>query len=573
MGGNAGPMTAPSEEAASRSVGGAARRLLLSGLRDGQPSVPMALLLAGLVVLLAAWALVSPPVLLSKAMTQDLLFNLAGAWQVYLGQVPHVDFHDPTGQLSFLLTALGFHFFGPSPFAFLMNVIVVTALLFAASALVAIRRLPMLPAVLFIVFVCLLALMPANIGDRPEQYTFAMSYNRYGWAAYSVLALIVFVPPQIGQRSIAVDLAVAGGLLAMMFYLKITYFAAGLATVGFAVILHPHVYRRRGAWALLCLVLAGHAFAPWNRAYLGDILAWSASGAVRTGLAVHLNNFIAALGQYTAYLAAIFVGVWLWWYGRSAARFPLTLALLFVVSLLLLTQNSQAVGLPSGIVMLLILYNELRGHFTWAHNRDIGLLLVTLLIFPFFEAGRLAATLYGYNAQAKAETGLHVVQATNLGGLAVPAGGRGAFLEFSQYFDYPVRSDTLAAAPHYQLTDYEYVLVLIEAAGLLADRTPGGIALFDSVNPLPYMLGWEPSRGANLWSTWNAPVRPPSHYLAQVRYVLIPKFPLNPPWTDDLLHLYGPYLEDNFQKTPGSRCWTLLIRRPPNATADKRQAY
>ena len=97
--------------------------------------------------------------------------------------------------------------------------------------------------------------MPANVGDRPEQYTFAMSYNRYGWSAYSILALILFVPPrEANQRGPGdrtwIDIAVAGGLLAAMFYLKITYFAAGLATLGFAALFHPHVGRYWRAWRL-----------------------------------------------------------------------------------------------------------------------------------------------------------------------------------------------------------------------------------------------------------------------------------------------------------------------------------
>jgi hypothetical protein len=48
-------------------------------------------------------------------MTWDLLFNLAGAWHLRFGHVPHVDFHEPVGQLNFLLTEAGFLLVGPSP--------------------------------------------------------------------------------------------------------------------------------------------------------------------------------------------------------------------------------------------------------------------------------------------------------------------------------------------------------------------------------------------------------------------------------------------------------------------------
>src|SRR4029450_13577747 len=117
------------------------------------------LVLAGLPVLAAAWAVLSPPVMFSKAMTQDLLFNLSGAWHRYSGHVAHVDFHDASGRLSFLLTAHGFHLVGPTPFAFLVNVRIMGGVLFAAAFLVARWRLPVLPAAIFVISASLLALM------------------------------------------------------------------------------------------------------------------------------------------------------------------------------------------------------------------------------------------------------------------------------------------------------------------------------------------------------------------------------------------------------------------------------
>src|SRR4051812_9820011 len=126
-------MAIPSPGSAVASPRLTARRLIAASARDLPASPVLVLVLAGLPVLAAAWAVLSPPVMLSKAMTQDLLFNLSGAWHVYSGQVPHVDFHDPTGRLSFLLTALGFVLLGPGPFAFLVNVAIMTAALFFAA--------------------------------------------------------------------------------------------------------------------------------------------------------------------------------------------------------------------------------------------------------------------------------------------------------------------------------------------------------------------------------------------------------------------------------------------------------
>jgi hypothetical protein len=557
-------MGIPLQGSALASPQATARHLIAASTRDVPASPLLVLVLAGLPVLAAAWALFSPPVMLSNAMLHDLLFNLSGAWHVYSGQVPHVDFHDATGQLSFLLTALGFALLGPGPFAFLVNVAIMAAVLFAAAFLAAIRRLPLLPAALFVVFAILLALMPANVGDRPEQYTFAMSYNRYGWSAFSILALILFMPPR-GQKDRAwIDIAVAGGLLAAMFYLKITYFAVGLASVGFALLSHAHVNRHWRAWLAVSALLILNALAPHNQAYLGDILAWSTSGAVRKALGLHVYNFVAAIGQYGPYLAAVVVALWLWWSGRATFRLPLTLLFLLVMSLLLLSQNSQAAGMPSATVVLFVLYDHLRATFASLRNRDLAPWLLTLLLFPLFTACGYAASLAGYKVQARHEHGLYVVDHTNMRGLAVPEGERGTYLSFSYSFDYPARSKTQPSKPLYQLSDYEYVLVLMEAADLLSGREPGGIALLDSVNPLPFMLGLQPTRGANLWSTWSAPARSPAEYLATVRHVLVPKFPTSPPWTEDMLRLYGGYLEEHFRRAAESRCWFLLVRSAPD---------
>ena len=82
---------------AAFALGVGARRLLAQSVRQAQSPL-LLLVLSGLPVLAAAWAVLSPPVMLSKAMTQDLLFNLSGAWHVYSGHIAHVDFHGSVTQ-------------------------------------------------------------------------------------------------------------------------------------------------------------------------------------------------------------------------------------------------------------------------------------------------------------------------------------------------------------------------------------------------------------------------------------------------------------------------------------------
>src|SRR6266851_7033785 len=206
-----------------------------------QTSLAALVLLAGLPVLAAMWALLSPKLVLSHEMTWDFLYILSGAWQLHHGHVAHVDFHEPVGALNFVLTRLGFEVFGPTPFAFLAGATIIAVGVFASATAAAMRRLPLVPATLFVIFVSLLVLMPANVGDKPNAYSFAMSYNRYGWSLLSILALILFVPPRDRVASDWGDVANAGLLLVALFYLKVTYFAGGLAFVGLAVLISPHI--------------------------------------------------------------------------------------------------------------------------------------------------------------------------------------------------------------------------------------------------------------------------------------------------------------------------------------------
>jgi hypothetical protein len=224
--------------------------------------------------------------------------------------------------------------------------------------------------------------------------------------------------------------------------------------------------------------------------------------------------------------------------------------------------------------MVLVLYDRLRRHFAAVRNRDIAPLLLTLLFFPFFEASCFAASIAGYHSKASAEHGLYVVDHTRLRSLAVPEGQRGTFLSFSTTFDYPARDAAESAPPRYQLTDYEYVVSLLQAADLMQGQPPGGIALFDGVNPLSFMLGREGARGANLWSTWNAPRRSADEYLADVRYILVPKFSLNPQWTEELMQLYGAYVTDHFAVAADTACWTLMTRvgSAPGGTPNARES-
>ncbi|MGE4078609.1 MAG: ABC transporter substrate-binding protein [Reyranella sp.] len=520
-------------------------------------------LLAILPVGLAMWAMLSPAIVLSNDMTWDFVYNLSGAWHLWNGQAEHLDFHDPLGLLSFLPTLFGFELVGLSPAAFLVGASLVSAVAFVSAALAAMRRLPLVPAAFFVVFVSLLPLRPANVGESLTAYTFAMSYNRYGWSLLAVLTLILFVPPRDDRRLDLLDTAIAGLLLTAFFYLKITYFAAGLALAVLAAIVSPHVRHRPAVPMIMAALIVLNAVAPWNHAYLADILDAVEAGAVRSKLTFHVNNFFTNVEASAAYVAAVLFAAWLWWRGLASLRLPVAVAGIFVVALFVLSQNHQTHGLPAAIVIAFLLYDHLR-----RRSDVMASAAPVLMIFPLFVVAASAISIWAYHVRAQDKSDLQVVAQTNLKGLAVPIERSGLLDAFAAGKpSHALLNWSRALQPHVELTATEYVDTIIEAAHLLADgqHRPGGVVVLDQVNPFPFMLGWVPPRGGNLWSATGAPVRPASEVFADADYVLIPKFSTDAAWTERAAKAYTEHLSKHYPKVEDTRSWAGSSpgRHPP----------
>ncbi len=550
-------------------------------------------LAAGLPVALALWLLLSPGRAVSREMTWDMLFVLEGGWHVFQGQVPHIDFHDPAGSLNFQLAAAGFHLVGVRPYAFLVGASLMAVAVFACACLAAAPRLPLLPATLFVVFACLLVLMPTNVGDLPSAYSFAMSYNRYGWSAFSIVALILFLPTQAGDDGGIVDKAVFALLMLALFYLKITYFGAGLGALSVAMIICPAVRAHWRAWLLAGLLLIANAVAPYSLPYLADLFANTTSGAVKSNLVLFASYFLSDGAEHAMAIALVAVAVWLWSRGIAPLRVPLAAAFLVVTGWVLLSQNTQFDGVPLPVVVALLLYQVLlpirteRAPVSWHLLRGrlrglpratrqvaasfptvagrteyaLGSLPLVLLVLPAMWIVISAASVAGHFFKT-ADPAWTVVDHTNLRGLEVPTEQNGLLAAFAEGDIVPqLLSRARVNRPRQELSSYEYVQTVLDAAALLSNYRPGPVVLLDQVNPLPFMLGWPPPRGGNLWSGPNAPQRPAEQFFSDADYVLVPKFSTIGAWTQAAVTtLYGDYLSRHFHTLEESPSWRLLGR-------------
>lgn len=519
-------------------------------------NAPAALLLpvAGLPVVAAAWVLLAPASLISAEMTWDLLFNLAGAWHLRFGHLPHVDFHEPVGTLTFLLTQAGFWLVGPSPKAVAAGMVIVAAAIFAMASFAAWRRLPLMAAVLFAVFVCLLVLRPANVGDQPNAYSFAMAYNRYGWSGLSVLALILFQPAEGGIGAL-VEQAFAAIVLAALFYLKMTYFAVGMAMLAVAFIASQAVRRDWRGWVLVFLIGVALPMLPFNAPYLADLRGAAQAGIVRDDAAFFFNDFAGNMPEYAPYFAAIGISAWLWARRLAPARLFIATTFLFFASVALLSQNSQSHGVPLAVVAAFLLCEQFR-------DRKLARLLLVLPMASIVSSG---TSLVSYHNRLDAGY-LRMVDKTNLQGLAVPMEPEGLLADVAAGRDRDqLFGRSRAIRPRYELSPYEYAETLMQAATLLEEKglASGRIAVLDQVDPFPFMFGLEPPRGGNLWSGAGSPTAAPEDYLADADRVLIPRFTTNFAWTEAAKATYGAYLAKHFPSRIEGRGWVVLSRTDP----------
>ena len=162
----------------------------------------------------------------------DVFVLLDSGWRIISGQIPHTDFHNPIGPLTYELIALGMRLAGPSLRSIGYGDVI---FLFGATTwawLIARRRLAGLNCFLFILFVAILSLATRPLGFDPHVTTYALIYNRYGWVLYSLLLVQLFIEPQaITRASKAWDSLSIGLLLGLLFFDKITFFAAGFAAI------------------------------------------------------------------------------------------------------------------------------------------------------------------------------------------------------------------------------------------------------------------------------------------------------------------------------------------------------
>lgn len=539
--------------------------------------------LAGVITLLA-WTGCS----FQTDMGWDALIMLEAAARWEQGQIPHVDYLSPIGVFPTWVMAAALKISAGTADALAYAPALLAAPVTGCAWWLARRRFGAWIALVFSLAV--LALVTAA---RPLPYgmlayklefahlSYAMSYNRLGWALLGLLALHCFLPPLAGEspRSSLAENFLAGVICVLLLLTKVNYAAAALGVVLVSAVLLP---RSRQAWlalatgAGLTLALATIALRFHPGAYLGELALLGRINPIASRVPRAVELILGNISALVLVGAAcvILLPLFRLRTQREQTRpwiFPagLTLAL-GACGLAVLTLNTQLGEVPLFALTVLVLAEHgarrlgTRDRSEHAlrlrHRTALGIAallgLVTLAsdaASVVWSAGRVR------HARASIPEG-QLLQSPLLSRYLLPPQ---AFEEAAP--DQVTRTVQAVGAP---LTPYQYGLVLNDGLALLAPHTDGRsrIMTFDLANPFPLARGSRYPRGGSLWwayNTFSTTVHPRAEDLFRdVTHLMIPKAPvLRDGEAAALRDIYRAELQANFTRAAESTFWILLRRQ------------
>ncbi|MDB5612864.1 MAG: hypothetical protein JWQ22_517, partial [Devosia sp.] len=385
------------------------------------------------------------------------------------------------------------------------------------------------------------AAVPLNPGEGIADLSFAMFYNRLGWAALGFLLVLYLPPRQDGRRQFQLDALCATVLTLFLLYLKISY---GLVAVAFLLFLLTD----RRQWRLPLLVLAACAAGCllvellWRgtTAYLADLrLAGAVSGDLpdlqRLTSILMLN--LADVAVYLIFGAVLLLA-------RRSFRDVLFVGFCGATGILIIEQNFQIVGILTLAASAAVMASALSDRPS-LRDRRIGAglpLLLAILMLPVASQNAAALVLHsavgvmrgGEQMWLPGFEGIRLVSLTN----------EGLYRNFSRY------NQSLADG----------------AAALAAlDTPPERVVVFDFVGPFTAGLGLQPARGDYPWYHWGRTIDDDVHpaaedVLADAEVIMEPKAPIEH-WTAiGMRRIYGAYLEEDFRLARESTDWRIYVR-------------
>jgi hypothetical protein len=494
----------------------------------------------------------------------DIFFLLENGWRVVNGQHPHVDYASAWGPVTFLIAGLGLTLSGFTVDGIGYGNAIFGLLISLWSYRLVRDRLEPIPRMLISLYLIGLVVAPYPLGWGVFHTSYAMVYNRFGYALLGLIMLESFetVGGQKREKEEWIGGFSSGVAAGLALFLKITYFFVAALLIGGSVFLRGLPRRR-----LLGMIAGFPLVAIVMLAYLGfDIQAvlgdWKMAAGSRAG-SVSLpdlkwkflvNTPILVLNVCLGIFGSLAVEN-----GRPGRRnYQLLIfaALVFAADILLIFSNNQKMQLPLATIFSLVVVNKVV-----ARNRTLQ--------DPEADPARTSC-----RAALFAGGVFFLLQfALELSGLA-----HGALLKaWPSNLRSVVRFTEPRLVPLLLYDDLseprsngrQYVTYVNEGINLLRNNTSMDetVLTMDMVNPFPYALGRRPAVGGIAATAYRYTLsemyRPSDErYFGTADIVMVPKQPTLPEWYfDGYYRIYEQGLHDRFRLVAESDMWYLYRRK------------
>jgi hypothetical protein len=497
-----------------------------------------------------AAVLAAPGVTVTASYVNDLFIFLDGAHRIASGQIPNRDFHTALGPLSFYIPAWGYWLSGTMGGAMPSGMALITLVLAMPIAHVLSSRLRPLLAIPFGLFLLLVLAVPLNLGESITALSFAMFYNRIGWAALGALLVMYLRPERCRPWQEGLDALCAAALTLVMLYTKITY---GLVALAFLTFLLFDSRQRRWVAAAIALILISsigiEAFWRSTPAYIADLIMSAQVSGSRSPASLTVT-FIRHLADYT--LLGIFAALVL--LRTRNLRDLLFFGFCTIPGVLIQNQNSQPWGIltihagaavAAEMVIRLQVQHSSQKFPSPSFAAGVPLLLMAMIL-PIIL----------HNAMA---LGLHSALAATRTGTA---------------FDLPKFAEIRLISPWMSTkkTLMHTYLESIESGARALESLPEApikVSVLDFANPFSAGLGLLPPRGDSAWLHWNRNVNashftPPEEFFADVNILMLPKWGIN---HAPLRELYRAYVDSAFEPLRDTEGWAIYRRKTREVAA------
>jgi hypothetical protein len=510
----------------------------------GSPVVRAALLVA-----LASLCLVRFYIGLSGIVvySHDAFGALDGAWRVLNGQTPHAEFYSPLGPVIYLVTAFGLLLSHGGAEGAGYSQALCGGLLGLWTYGLSHRRLGHLPAILLCLTVVLLSINPSSVGEPPPR-TSCMAYNRYGYALVTLLLVeAVAGVDRAGRRAELRGGVSTGAILALLLFLKISYFVGGTALIAALIPCRKQVKER---WAgivigflpvflVFCGYLRFNLWPMWNdlRLVAGAKparISWFIVDNLYLSVAFFLG-FIFASARFLSSAGA-----------KPAARaVRITGIAVCLAGLFLLSTNFQFYGLPLNAAGAVLVLNQIGAQPAAANSHKLR---------------RAALLLWG-----------SLLVAGDLGYEALGVGfGAGQRHSWEGTVNASFHAGVLAGFRTFEASYVDLVndgLVLVKQ-----HRRPDDTVMsLDFSNPFSYALGMRPAPGGattlHYRGNFNDAHHPaPERLFGRASLVMVPVVPTEKGLLLSVPRIYGPYLAAHFHLVGESQGWRIYRQNAEAAT-------